>query len=64
VFTVVRLRGKEPRRIAAEGQRLDEVHRAFRPAQVGPIIAPVEIPIEMRAMADAENEVGIGQRLI
>ena len=41
---------------------IDKVGCAGRASQRRDVIAPVEIPFEVRAMADAEDDVGIGER--
>ena len=61
VFAVMRGQGKEAGRIDVCGEAVDEIGRAFGFSERSEVIAPVEIPLERRAVANPENEIGVGQ---
>jgi len=62
MFAVMRPMKKVARGIGFGNEGVDDLGRADGAAQRRDVIAPVEIPFEMRAMADAENDVGVGKR--
>ena len=62
MFAVVGLMKKVARGVGFRHEGIDEFGRAGGASQRCDIIAPVEIPFEVRAMADAEYEVGVDER--
>jgi len=62
MLAVMRFMKKIVRRVCFRNEGIDQIGRAGRGAQRRNVIAPVEIPFEMRAMADAENDISIDER--
>ena len=62
VFAVMRFVKKVARGVCFSREGIHQLGRTNGASQWRDVIAPVEIPFEVRAMTDAENDVGIGER--
>ena len=64
MFAAVRLCKEEARGIGLGGKMIDEVRGATGAPERRDIIAMIEVPLKRRAMADAENQISVGERFI
>jgi len=64
VLAFMRFRREIARGIGIGREGIDEIGRADGASERGEVIAPIEVPLEVRAVADAEDEVGVGERRV